>query len=673
MSDEPREETGEQPEPEADDTPKGHPKGLYYLFATEMWERFSYYGMRALLVLYLVQHLGWLPRDSSSVYKWYTSLVYLTPLLGGYLADRYLGLRNSIIIGGVLMGIGHFLMAFEPLPFLFAALGFLIVGNGFFKPNISTLVGKLYTPTDKRRDGAFTIFYMGINLGAGLSPLVCGWLRTKFGFHYGFAAAGVGMMIGLAVFITGRRQILADVHAAGNVLETARERDKREGVKKKGEHALEPDETKAGEGGVAGTISRVMPYLLMVAAIALPAQYAYKVITGEAKWHALIMPIAFGAVAGLMGVTLRTIKGAARDKSIVIFVLFFFSVLFWMAFEQAGNALNLWAEYHTKNRVGSFEHPAEWWQSVNAALIVIFAPIFTAFWLFLARRRKELSTPAKMLVAMVFMATSFVAMLGAAVEENAHVSTAKLAAVPEKVEIGKLAAGRLTFDAGKQELSVKGVLPPFQVNQILEPTLADDYKAAVKKLEDEAANASAKNPVKVVLPKGPGFELSFEKKDEEGFLKSWDAATGTIEVVGRIGPETKVKLYSAGAPAEYRAAVSELAEKSKGARASGFWLFLSYLLATLGELCISPVGLSMVTKLAPARFASLFMGVWLLTSSVAQYVGGSLGESWGEITPQAYFNIFVWTSVAGAVVLVLLVLPLKKLMHGVDDAPAKAH
>jgi len=222
---------------EATVTPKGHPAGLYVLFATEMWERFSYYGMRALLVLYFVSYLGWHPSNSSQVYKWYTSLVYLTPLIGGWLADRYLGLRASIIVGATLMAIGHFLMAFEPLPALFAALAFLVVGNGFFKPNISTMVGRMYGPNDKRRDGAFTIFYMGINIGAFFSPLVCGWLRERFGFHYGFGAAGVGMVIGLLIFLAGQGKVVDAVKAAGNDLRTAKEMERDDAAKRKGDPA----------------------------------------------------------------------------------------------------------------------------------------------------------------------------------------------------------------------------------------------------------------------------------------------------------------------------------------------------------------------------------------------------------------------------------------------------
>ncbi|HEX7600186.1 MAG TPA: peptide MFS transporter, partial [Polyangiaceae bacterium] len=397
---------------------KGHPLGLYFLFGTEMWERFSYYGMRALLVLYLVEHHGWQPEQSSGVYKWYTSLVYLTPLIGGFLADRFLGLRASIIAGGVLMAIGHFLMAFEPLPIFYTALAFLIAGNGFFKPNISTLVGKMYTRDDERRDGAFTIFYMGINIGAGLSPIICGWLREHKGFHWGFGAAGVGMCIGLLTFLIGQRRIRDDVHAAGNDLLTARERARLPAEAPKATPSKEPtegtpyreaaaedllksDEDRPAMKALPGMLATVFPFLLMAAAIALPVYYGWQVKTGAAKLTDLIMPVAFGIVFAGMGITLRTIRGAARDKSIVIFILFIFVVLFWMAFEQAGNALNLWAEFHTRLAIGNFKYPAEWFQSVNAVLIVIFAPLFSLLWLWLARRGKEPRTPVKMFVAMV--------------------------------------------------------------------------------------------------------------------------------------------------------------------------------------------------------------------------------------------------------------------------------
>ena len=186
----------------------GHPRGLYVLFGAEMWERFSYYGMRALLVLYLTKYLKYERKDALLLYATYTSLVYLTPLLGGYLADKFLGQRKAILIGGIVMAMGHFAMAFEPL--LHLALCLLMLGNGFFKPNISTMVGNLYPQGDARRDGAYTIFYMGINLGAFVAPIVCGTLgeNPQFGWHYGFGAAGVGMVLGLISFLAFQHELV---------------------------------------------------------------------------------------------------------------------------------------------------------------------------------------------------------------------------------------------------------------------------------------------------------------------------------------------------------------------------------------------------------------------------------------------------------------------------------
>ncbi|EYF08581.1 peptide MFS transporter [Chondromyces apiculatus] len=668
---------GESGSPADQATPKGHPTGLYVLFATEMWERFSYYGMRALLVLYFVSYLGWNPGDSSQVYKWYTSLVYLTPLIGGWLADRYLGLRAAIITGGVLMAIGHFLMALEPLPAMIAALGFLILGNGFFKPNLSTLVGRMYRDNDQRRDGAFTIYYMGVNLGAFFSPLVCGYLRDRFGFHYGFGAAGVGMVIGLLIFLAGQGKVLAAVKAAGNDLRTAREIAKTDAevAKRDPAHAAEindpvtrdaHDAHEPGATGFAGIISQGMPLLMLALAVVLPVKYAIDVVRGEAHWTDLIMPIAFGAIAGWMGVTLRTLKGATRDKSSVIFALFFFSVIFWMAFEQAGNALNLWAEFQTDRHLVFVEFPAEWYQSVNPFFIVSLGPVFAALWVWLARRSVNLSIPGKMAICMFFVALSFLAMVGAGISENGTATSVPLKELPARVDLAKINAGRTSFDPAKGELATRGAFPSYAIKQALEPAVDPAYLTSLNELEKASKNASEKRPVPMKIAALPeGFQLLFTDKQKERIVSAWDPATATLTLKGAVDVDAKIQLLRAGAPKEYQEALQTLADRSNAARVSGLWLILSYFLATIAELCLSPVGLSMVTKLAPARFASLFMGVWMLASSVAQYVGGSLGESWGVITPTSYFSIFVYSSGIGAVLLALLVKPLKKLTHGV--------
>jgi POT family proton-dependent oligopeptide transporter len=648
-----------------------HPRGLYALFFTEMWERFCYYGMRALLVLYLIQYHGWQPGHASTIYKWYTSLVYLTPLVGGLLADRLIGLRASIVTGGVLMAAGEIALTFASMPMFYTGLCLLIVGNGFFKPNISTIVGKMYRQGDPRRDRAFTIFYMGINLGAGLSPILCGYLRIHFGFRYGFAAAAVGMLIALVIFLSTQGQILRDVEAAGNDLKVAARSKDASG------DSTDPDEHQPSAGGAAGAIARGFLVLMGFAAVALPAEYLWRAYHGQVAWTDVIMPVAFGAISGWMASTLRRIGGASRDKSIVIFIFFMFAVLFWMAFEQAGNALNLWAQFHTDLSIGSLHYPAEWWQSVNAVLIVVFAPAFARSWTWLGERGREPSTPMKMLAAMVFMTLSFAAMVGGAHVENGVVTAQELATVPPEIPVttrtdsivvvGDGDAGRLTYDPVARRLEVRGVLPRYVVNDLLHRTVPKPFADEIAALEGKTRQAMPAAPVTTTLAAVPaGFDFPFEPEEAKDRGVAWDAPTKTMTFTKWMEAPTLADLTAAGAPPAWRKPLSSLESKSEAARVSGIWLLLSYLFATLGELCLSPVGLSMVTKLAPARYASLFMGVWLLASSVAQYAGGSIGESWGIVAPGPYFMLFVWTSIGGALVLALLVKPLKALMHEVS-------
>ncbi len=662
---------------------KGHPLGLYGLFGTEAWERFSYYGMRALLVNYMVLYHGWQPAQASGVYKWYTSLVYLTPLFGGLLADRYLGLRNSILTGGVLMAIGHFLMAFEQLPIFYTALFFLILGNGFFKPNISTLVGKMYKEGDKRRDGAFTIFYMGINLGAFVSPIACGYLREHYGFHHAFTLAGVGMMVGLTIFLVTQRSVIHAVEQAGNSLKAGKE-------KQAEEHAPDPNEDKPWATGVAGLVRTFFPPMLIVLGILIAAYYGHGVMKGEEKPTSLIMPIAFVGVFIWMNLTLTGIRGVARDRSVVVFITFFFQVIFWMAFEQAGNALNLWASANTDLHVFGYKYPAEWWQAVNAVLIVMLAPLFAAGWVWLGKRGWEPRTPTKVSIALGFVALSFVPMVIGAKAEDKFVNTQELTALPEGVVFDqKVHAGRLTFDPAKKALTVRGVLPRYVTNDLLiERTEAaakkaaeapgapkekveskqklDAFYKAVDNLESATRKATKDAPVKLVLAELPStwvFPFSKEESDQLGV--SWDGASRQLSFFTYANTPIRRELKAAGADPALRDALWALEKKSNVARVSGIWLLLSYFFATLGELCCSPVGLSLTTKLAPIRFASLFMGVFLLSSSLAQYAGGLIGESWGIIAPTKFFMIFVISSAAGMALQMLLAPSMKKLMHGV--------
>ncbi|HWJ06728.1 MAG TPA: peptide MFS transporter [Steroidobacteraceae bacterium] len=442
----------------ARDTLLGHPKGLFLLFATEMWERFSYYGMRALLVLSLVAGVeaanpgfGWTQAEALKLYGLFTGFVYFTPLIGGWLADNYLGQRKSVIIGGLVMAAGQFTLAAAipgNLQLFYIGLVLLVIGNGFFKPNISTMVGDLYAEGDARRDGAFTIFYMGINAGAFLAPLVCSTLGEDpaRGWAYGYFAAGVGMILSVIIQLALARRYL-------------------------------------GEIGV------------------VPAAHRALAQSGGEK---------------------KPLTHEETDRLRVIFMLFVFIVLFWAAFEQAGGLMNLYAADKTDRMIGGFEVPAGWFQSLNPLFIVVLAPIFSVAWSKLGEAGRNPSTPRKMVLGLVLTGIGFLAMVAAAFE-------------------------------------------------------------------------------------------------------------------------------SAG-----------------GGKAAMTWLVLAYFFHTTGELCISPVGLSMVTKLAPLRLASLMMGVWFLINFVANWLAGIIGsyaETLGELS---IFGGLAGTLFAFAIVLWLLSGTLVRWMHGAE-------
>lgn len=356
-----------------------HPPGLYTLFFTEMWERFSYYGMRALLVLYLVNALEVPRTEALGLYAVYTGLVYLTPLLGGYLADRYLGAGRAVLAGGLLMALGHFAMAVPAL--LHLALGLLVAGNGFFKPNISNLVGSLYGPGDPRRDGGFTLFYMGINLGAFLSPLVCGTLGEKLGWHYGFAAAGVGMVLGLGVFVSGTRRRPALALGAADYRVAA---------------------------GVA----------LATAALVALAVQLWPWLTGgwgTAPTWVLAGALGLGALRGAGRVALSPPE---RDRLLAVLVMAFFVVFFWMGFEQAGGTMNLFADRLTDRSLGGWTIPASYFQAANPLFILLLAPAFAALWVRLDRSRWRPSVVVKQAAGLVLLGVGFVVL--AVAEERAR-------------------------------------------------------------------------------------------------------------------------------------------------------------------------------------------------------------------------------------------------------------
>ncbi|MFZ0930036.1 MAG: peptide MFS transporter [Syntrophobacteraceae bacterium] len=446
----------------------GHPAGLFVLFFTEMWERFSYYGMRSLLVLYMVDHLFLHPEVgqrvlgfglvkggleaifgplgpqplSSQIYGLYTAFVYLTPFFGGMLADRVIGQRRAVILGAVLMAIGHFLMAVESL--FFPALLFLILGNGAFKPNISTQVGSLYPPGDPRRDRAFTIFYMGINLGAFFSPLVCGTLGQRLGWHYGFGAAGVGMVAGLCIYLFGQGTLTPEERPA---------QGRGDGRKRREKQTLTRDE-----------------------------------------WR--------------------------RVSALV--VLCALNIIFWGIYEQQGNTLQLWADRNTNWNFLGLDIPSTWFQAFNPLMIFLLAPLLNIFWSWQSRRGSELSSIRKMALGCLLAGASYLVMI----------------------------------------LAAHGT--------------------------------------------GPG---------EHGSVA---------------------------------------------------WLIGTVFILTVGELYLSPIGLSLVTKVAPARIVSMMMGVWFLSSFFGNYFAGFLGTFWERMPHEAYFLMLVGLGLGGGIAIWVLGRPLEKVVAGRD-------
>ncbi|GAA4455222.1 peptide MFS transporter [Rurimicrobium arvi] len=450
---------------------KGHPKALYLLFFTEMWERFSYYGMRGILILYLTKKyfeggLAIDPAMASQIYGYFTGFVYFTPLIGGWLADRYLGQRLAITIGGLTMMVGQFtLFAINTHTGMYLGLLLLIIGNGFFKPNISTLVGRLYEAKDPRRDAAFSIFYMGINLGAFLAPLVIGQFTdnifsvkdeagniVSYGYKWGFLASGIGMLLGQIIFNALAAKYLGTIGKA-------------------------PVKTVAGGNNDAHHALAAQP------------------VTKENK-----------------------------QQMTVIFILTAFVIFFWAGFEQAGSSLSLYTDKFINRQVGNFTIPTPWFQSVNPLFIIVLAPLFSIFWV--SKLGQRLSTPVKMGLGMVLLGIGYFFMLGAIAQRGGDI-------------------------------------------------------------QDETVKASL------------------------------------------------------------------------------IWLVLTYLLHTIGELCLSPVGLSVVTKLAHPKYASLMMGVWMLATFIANIVGGYLAAFVEELGAKTIFTSISTAVIVLGLIMVALSKPISKMMHGV--------
>lgn len=493
----------------------GHPTGLSTLFFTEMWERFSFYGLRPLLVLFMSAAImqggyGFDRTDASAIVGIYAAFVYLMSLPGGWVADRLLGLRRAIFIGASLISAGHISIGLSGLagagsgkvPF-FLGLILIVLGTGHLKPNISAIVGDLYPEGGARRDAGFSIFYMGINVGALLGQLVTGYLGEQVDWHIGMGAAGVAMLIGLTVYGLRATKTLGPIGLAPT-------RHPDPVVQAKQERTV-----KVAAGAFIGIV-----LMLFVAAttgvISLNPP-------GIAKYMTYAM-VGMAAVFFTYMFALGKLTGDEKKRVAIIVVLFAFAAIFWSAFEQAPTSLNLFARDFTDRTVGSFEIPATWFQSINPLMIIIFAPLFAATWVSMAKKGVELSSPAKFSLGLFLAGLGFVIMI-------------------------------------------------FAANAVV-------------------------------------------------------ASGGTVLV-------------------------------------SPWWLVGSYFFQSIGELCLSPVGLSSMTKLAPRRYVSQMMGIWFLASALGNLIGGRVG---GHVDPEKLDQmprLFTTTTISlmvAAVVLTLLIVPIRKMM-----------
>lgn len=381
----------------------GHPIGLYFLFLTEMWERFSYYGMRAILVLYLVAEtaadnpgLGWANDNAIALYGWYTMFVYVASIPGGIIADKILGQRKSVFVGGMLLVAGHSVLAIEELWAFYAGLVLIVMGVGMLKPNISTMVGGLYPKNQQnKRDMGFYIFYMGINLGAAASALIVGYVGENIGWHYGFGLAGIGMALGQLTYWYGQRYL----SHVGNLVVDDR------------------DETEKGES--KNLLLAIFKHTNSIIGFVITTALAGFIYLYYGAWDYALLVFGLAFAVGIGIVVYNDGNKVEKDRILVTYISFLIIIIFWGAFEQAGGLMNIYAKQKTDLALGSFNVPASWFQSVNAIFILIFATIVGSIWIWWKNRGKESSSLFKMAIGVIIMGWGFFFMSAASMEYEA--------------------------------------------------------------------------------------------------------------------------------------------------------------------------------------------------------------------------------------------------------------
>lgn len=640
----------------------GHPSQLFVLFFTEMWERFSYYGMRALLVLFLVSALGlggwdWSRAEALSLYGTYTGLVYLTPILGGYLADKKLGYRNAVVIGALLMTLGHVSMAMEfNKIFLFIGLTLLIVGNGFFKPNMTSIISQMYKNHPEKKDGAYTIFYMGVNAGAFLGIMLCGYLGEKVGWSYGFGLAGIFMLLGMIQFylakpIFGGIGDKPDFQSAN-------------AVKSEGELEFEGDRYNPFTMldkiliGIATTMGLIWIFNDPLTKIANKNILS----AGGNDFSGIWILIAVFAFFGLVGSRLMRYPKITRDRMLAIIIFCVFTVLFWASFEQAGGSMTIFAkDYTSRVMSGSW---ATMFLVVNILITVVPVLIITYVLYLLFKQTYGRIAMSNIVLAISFLIVwaIIIWMINRDLNSNSYIL----------------------------EYQYEGKA---QTTKIIEPV---DFKTGDQVFlfdVDKKGNFSYLSPKKVeaIKAKGEGASLMpatiKQRQDNELEIPAtWFLILNSLFIIifAPLFSKWWESKYNPNASSKYGLGLILLGvgfgalafgsmgieQGAKTASVSIIWLVLAYLFHTLGELALSPVSLSYISKLVPGRMIAMMFGIYYIAIAIGNKLAGKMGEKIDTITAQydmtTFFLIFTVIPIGFGLFAVFISPLVKKLMHGVE-------
>ncbi len=679
----------------------GHPAGLFVLFFTEMWERFSYYGMRAILVLFLVSSFGlggwdWPREHALALYGTYTALVYLTPILGGYLADKYLGYQKAVVIGALIMTLGHAFMAIEIAHiFMYLGIGGLIIGNGFFKPNMTSIISELYKDFPEKKDGAYTIFYMGVNAGAFLGILLCGYLGEKVGWSYGFGLAGIFMLFGMLQFYFSRAIFGEAGKTPPKVEKTeASEKAKLEFEGDRLNPFLPIDLILIGISVVLGLVWIINDPAAKIGGA------NFLEFGGEDYSNHVVLVALFSFLAVLV---LRILRYPAiiRDRMVAIIFFAIFTVCFWASFEQAGGSMTIFAKDYT-DRVMSGD-----WALIFmvANTLITIVPVAIITWvLFLLFKKTSKNYPLASLtlgISFVLIWSIIIWMLNRDFNSTAYVVEYPVIEIEQFDEKGKL----LTDEDGNPEYQVKAITEGTKVDAsaqvstrsitIIEPVSFDvgermqildvDKKGNFIYLSENKEESIRKASLDGEDSGIVSAEIKRIKDNEVEIPATWFLILNSLFIImfaplfskwweSKHNPSGSMKyglgliLLGLGFGALAFGSMG-IEQGAKVASVSIIWLVLAYLFHTLGELCLSPVALSYISKLVPGRMIAMMFGIWYIAIAIGNKLAGSMGGKIDEITEEysmtTFFLIFTLVP-AGLGVLAILLNPLlKKLMHGV--------